>query len=127
MKEIIEKLSKIEKETSLEKGEYGLFALFLREDSNNKWDIVVAASWIDENKGEALKYLAHKIQQSLTQREILQISHISIIENNHHALISLQKAIHVEHGIFEIKDSIIFDVHIKHAFLITSKMVSQEV
>lgn len=33
MKEIINKLMAIEKETSEEKGEYNLFALFLREDS----------------------------------------------------------------------------------------------
>ena len=46
MKELVEKLNNIEKQTSLEKGEYDLFAFFLREDASNKWDILVSSNWI---------------------------------------------------------------------------------
>lgn len=65
MKELVEKLTTIEKETSAERGEYDLFALFLREDSSNKWDILVSASWISDNKEDALKYLAKKFKKHL--------------------------------------------------------------
>lgn len=120
MKEIINKLRVIEKETSVERGEYNLFALFLREDSSNKWDILVSASWIDNNKEEALKYLAQKVQKAFTKTELSQISRIVIIEENNPALPALQQVVSIEHGAAEIKDSNFFGLQIKHAFLITS-------
>lgn len=121
MKELINKLTAIEKETSAEKGEYDLFALFLREDSPNKWDILVSAIWIDNNKEDALKYLAQKIQNSFTQSELLLISRIVMIEETNPALPALQQAVNIEHGSAEIKDSIFFGLQIRHAFLITSR------
>ncbi len=121
MKEIVNKLMTIEKETSIERGKYDLFALFLREDSFNKWDILVAASWIDNNKEDALKYLAKKIQNSFNQSELLLISRIVLIENSNPSLPALQQAISIEHGSAEIKDSNFFGMPIKHAFLITSR------
>jgi len=121
MKKLLEKISAIEKETSLEKGDYNLFALFLREESFNKWDILVSANWIDKNKEEALKYLAQKIQKEFTGEELAQISRIVIIEKENSDLPALQQAINTEHGTAEIKDSNFFGLQIKHAFLITSK------
>jgi hypothetical protein len=121
MKELVEKLTAIEKETSADRGEYDLFALFLREDSSNKWDILVSASWVNDNKEDALKYLAQKIQNAFTPDELFQISRIVIIERNNPALPALQQAIRVEHGTAEIKDSNLFGLQIKHAFLITSR------
>lgn len=121
MKELVDKLSAIERETSLEKGDYNLFALFLREDSPNKWDILVSANWIDENKEKALKYLAQKIQTEFTSEELVQIARIVIIEGENPALPALQQSIDTEHGTAEIKDSNFFGLQIKHAFLITSK------
>lgn len=121
MKELVEKISAIERETSLEKGDYNLFALFLREESSNKWDILVSANWIDENKEKALKYLAQKIQTEFTSEELVQIARIVIIEGENPALPELQQTINTEHGTAEIKDSTLFGLQIKHAFLITSK------
>src|SRR2546423_7817056 len=119
MKEIVDKLTEIEKKTSTEKGEYNLFALFLREDSPNKWDILVSAKWIDKDKGEALKYLGSNIQNTLNKNELLLISKIAIIEETNPALPALQQAIDVQHGLAEIKESNFFGLQIKQAFLIT--------
>ena len=121
MKELLEKLKKIEKETSAEKGNYDLFALFLREESPGKWDILVAASWIKGNIEATLKYLAPKIQHSFTQNELLQISRMVIIEENNPELPGLQQDINIEHGSSEIKDATFFGLQIKHAIFITSR------
>ncbi len=121
MKEIVNKLITIEKETAAERGDYDLFALFLREDSSNKWDVLVAASWIDNNKEDALKYLAKKIQSLFTQSELLLISRIVLIEDSNPELPALQQTISIEHGSAEVKDSNFFGIQIKHAFLITSR------
>lgn len=121
MKELVEKLNRIEKETSFEKGEYELFALFLREDASSKWDILVSANWVSKNKEDALKYLANKIQNVFSSEELLHISRIVLIESNNPSLPALQQAFHIEHGVAEIKDSNFFGLEIKHAFLITSR------
>lgn len=123
MKELVEKLTTIEKQTSAERGEYDLFALFLREDSSNKWDILVSSHWISSNKEESLKYLAQKVQKELAPAELSLISRIVIIEKNDPALPTLQQAVSVQHGVAEIKDSSFFGLQIKHAFLITSRRV----
>jgi hypothetical protein len=121
MKELVEKLTIVEKETSAEKGKYDLFALFLREDSSNKWDILVSADWMDERKEEVLKYLSQKIQKAFTPDELFQISRIVIIEKDNPSLPGLQRAFNGEHGAIEIKDATFFGLQIKHAFLITSR------
>ncbi len=121
MKELVKKLMVIEKETSAKKGKYNLFALFLRENSSYKWDVLVSANWINDNKEKSLKYLAQKIQKSFTQNELSQISRIVIIDEDNPQLPALQQAINIEHGTTEIKDSIFFGMQIKHAFLITSR------
>ena len=121
MKEIVEKLKQQENNMAQEKGPFDLFALFLREDSPDKWDIVVAAQWIEKNKQDALKYITEALHKSLTQSEILKLSRIAIIDKSNPALEVFQRAIHVEHGMSEIKDSNFFGLQIKHVYLITSQ------
>ena len=121
MKEIVEKLKQQENNMAQEKGPFDLFALFLREDSPDKWDLVVAAQWIEKNKQDALKYITEALHKSLTQSEILKLSRIAIIDKSNPALEVFQRAIHVEHGMSEIKDSNFFGLQIKHVYLITSQ------
>ncbi len=121
MKEIAEKLKAKERSMAEEKGPFDLFALFLREDAPNKWDLVVAAEWINKNKESALKYIATNIQDTLSQNELLSLSRIAIIDESNPALEAFHRAMHVEHGIAEVQDSNLFGLQIKHAYLITSK------
>lgn len=121
MKEIAEKLKEQEKVMAAEKGPFDLFALFLREDAPGKWDLVVAAEWIEKNKQEALKYISEALKKTLSQSELVKLSRISIIDESNPALGALQSAMNVEHGMADIKDSNFFGLQIKHAYLITSK------
>lgn len=121
MKEIVEKLKAQEQIMAKEKGPFELFAFFLREDAPNKWDLVVAAEWINKNKESALKYIAKSIQKTLTQDELLSFSRIAIIDESNPALEAFNSAMHVEHGMAEIQDCNFSGLQIKHAYLITSK------
>jgi hypothetical protein len=104
-----------------EKSAFDLFALFLREDAPNKWDLLVAADWIEKNKASAIKYIAEKVQKSLSKDELLSLSKIVIIEENNPALAAFHSAFHVEHDAVEIKNGNFFGLQINHAYLITSK------
>ena len=59
-----------------------------------------------------------------SQKELLKLSRIAIIESHEPALAALQQAIQTEHGIAEIKDSNFFGLQIKHAYIITSRRES---
>ena len=120
MKEIVSKLVTKEEEMAQEKGQFHLFALFLREDSPDKWDVVVAAPWINKDKDAALKYMASKIQTSLNRDELMKLSRIVIIDDENPALDAVQRGVHIEHGSVEIQNSLFFGLNIKHAYLITS-------
>jgi len=121
MRELVEKFKQLEKIMAKEKGPFDLFALFLREDAPGKWDIVVAAKWIEKSKEAAYKYIADIVQKELSGEELLKLSRISIIDESNPALEVVQKAMQIEHGIAEIKDSNFFGLQIKHAYLITSQ------
>ena len=121
MKDLAKRFAELEREISREKGEFDLFALFLREDAPNRWDVVVAAPWIELDKGLALQYLGKKLQQELTTNELMQLSHIAIIDNNNPGLPAITQAVNVEHGLVEMRDQDFFGLPIKHAYIITSQ------
>jgi hypothetical protein len=121
MKEITEKLVRAEQEMAAEKGAFLLFAVFLREDAPDVWDLVVASSWIARDKSDSLRYISDKVRSVLDASELVKLSRIVLIEPDSPALAAFQQAIHVEHGIAEIKDSDFSGLRIKHAYLITSR------
>jgi hypothetical protein len=121
MKQLAEKLVFIEHEVSSEKGEFSLFGLFLREDIENKWDLVVSASWIEPDKEHALDYLAKRLRLHLQPQELLTISRIVFVDEDSPASEAVHRAIRVKGSTAEVQDSNFFGLQIKHAYIITSK------
>lgn len=121
MREIAEKLRTVEKALSDANGPFDLFALFLREDSADVWDLLVAAPWLNPDKLLALREIATRVQEELGPDELTKISRIVIIEENNPALAAVQRAIDVEHGLAELQSSMFFGLMIRHAFVITSR------
>ena len=121
MKEQIEKLQNIEKSLSKSKGKFELFALFLREDSPDKWDLLISADWARANKKNSIQDIIEEIRKELSEQEMLMLSRIIILDKNDAALKALHQAVRVEHGLAEISDSNFFGLKIKHAYLITSQ------
>ena len=115
MKDFVEQLRRIEKAVSAEKGDFTLFALFLREDAADKWDLVVASPWIARDKQAELKYLAGKVQSELKPDDRIRLSRIVIVGGPG----PLARAFNVQHGLFDTKDNVIFGLKIQHAFIIT--------
>src|SRR3989337_3385070 len=93
MKKFIEKIAALEQSISTEKGDFVLFALFLREDAQDKWDLVVSAPWIEVNKKEALSYLTNELRSHLRSQEMLTLSRIVLVDNDDPALEAIHKAI----------------------------------
>lgn len=82
MKNIVKKLVDIEKEIASEKGNFKLFAFVLPEDASDYWDLLVSATWADEDSNESLKYLISKLKEKLTESELIKISKVLFIDSN---------------------------------------------
>lgn len=118
MKAIVEKLRIVEQRLSEEKGEFLLFALFLREDSPEVWDLLVSAPWIESDKPEALRRIVQSVRREFTDQEMALLSRV-VIDNP--ALSAVQSAMHIVHGAAEVRDSHFFGLQIVHAYIITSQ------
>jgi hypothetical protein len=121
MNDLIKKLVSLEKEISEERGDFSLFALFLREDAPDRWDVVVSAPWFGDDKKGTLQYFARKLRSRLRPQELLRISRIAIVEPTDESLKEIHRAIEAEHARIEVKDSVFFGLRIKDGFIITSK------
>ena len=120
MRQTIEKLASLERDIASEKGEFSLFALFLREDADETWDLLASAPWLEADKRESLEYLVNEIRARLDTQELLSLSRIVLLEEDNPVLEAVHKAIQVRHGMAEVRDSTSFGVPIKHAYIITS-------
>src|SRR5256885_49548 len=65
-----------------ERGDLALFALFLREDAEDRWDLLVSAPWLERNEAAGLRYLSKKLMTRLSERELLEISRVVLIEQS---------------------------------------------
>jgi hypothetical protein len=77
---ILEKLSVLELSLSRDKGDFEFFGVILREDALEKWDLLVAAPWLDPNQRQSYKMLADLLQGTLSHNEYLEFSRIVILE-----------------------------------------------
>lgn len=121
MKELVNKFGELEMELSIKKGAFTFFALFLREEAGDKWDLVVAAPWIEANRKEALFYIANQIQAKFKPDELTSLSRVVLIYQNNPALDSINRAIRIEHGVTDVQNSDFFGLQIKHAYIVTSQ------
>lgn len=121
MKELVAKLRSLEKEIAEEKGDFTLFALFLREDAPDRWDLVVSAPWFGRNEKATLDYFASKVKSRLKVSELLMLSRIVLISPSDPSLGAVHTAVKVKGGEVEMSDRSFFGLPIKHAYIITSR------
>lgn len=121
MREQVEKLRAVEKDLSKEHGDFELFALFLRENAPNKWDLIVSSDWARADKKAAIHTIVGKLQSALNQRERIMLSRVIILNKDNEGLSELHNMLSVEHGLAEISDGNFFGLAIKHAYFITLK------
>ena len=122
MRDLAEKLRGLERTLSEEKGPFNLFALFLREDAPDVWDLVVAAKWIEEDRPVALADISRRVRDSLRADEITKISRVVLVERTDPAVKAIATAMSIEHGIAEAANSTFFGLAIRHAFVITAEL-----
>jgi hypothetical protein len=100
MKEILDKLKTVVQSLEKDCGSISLFALFLREDSLKKWDILVSASWLSSSEKKSYETIISKVQSVLTPVELVQFSRVVILDNTDPVVSFLQEACPLTNGGF---------------------------
>ena len=119
--EFTDKFAELESHIAEEKGDFALFALFMREDAPDRWDLIVAAPWAGADKQSAVNYLIGQIKSRLGEQGLPSLARIVVIDPEDAAVQALNRAIQIEHGRVEVRDSNFFGLPVKHAYIITSK------
>ncbi|KPA10912.1 hypothetical protein MHK_008891 [Candidatus Magnetomorum sp. HK-1] len=120
MNKQIKKFQNIEKYLSKAKGKFELFALFLRENAPNKWDLLISSDWARVDKKASIDLIAKEVQKELLEEELLMLSRIIILDKNDDTLSSIQGKKQIENGLSEISGIDFLGLAIKHGYLINS-------
>ncbi|MEK8020408.1 MAG: hypothetical protein VSS75_026365 [Candidatus Parabeggiatoa sp.] len=120
MNELIQKMLKIEKNLVRQKGYFQLFALFLREGSPGKWDVLVSAKWIDADKQQALKIITEQLTTKLNKDELISLSRVVVINKDNEEIPAINQLISETNQVTEIYEKHFFGLDIKQAILIPS-------
>lgn len=117
----IEKLRQVMDQVSAEKGDFTLFGLFLREESPDKWDLVVSAPWLEEGKLKALAEFVEKLSSIVGQEEVLSLSRIVTLNHDDPSLDAVLRVVKVEDRPMEFRNNNLFGLEIKHAYILRAK------
>lgn len=121
MKDYIIKIIDVEKRMSDELGKFNLFALFERDDVKDKWDVLISMSISVSKKNEVVKKIHAEFLKVLPNEVIFNISRFVFLEPSNPIVQNLNMMAHVQHGNFEVSNSMINNLKINHAFVITSQ------
>lgn len=117
---IAEKLCKVERELSDEKGDFSLFAIFDREDGIGRFDVVVAAPWIGDEEKAAIIAIADKITARLTKQEVVMLSRVVVLSPDDDFVRTINARFEAKHKMLRTFNINVNDVPIRDGFIITS-------
>lgn len=122
MSMIVDALEKVERTLSRERGEFTLFAPFERQDIPLRWDLVVAAPWIEQVNEQAMHILAAEMKKHLPGNQIEGISRIVPLDSNDAIVRALIAEHSVEHGRLEIEEGAHYGMPAGRGYLITCRV-----
>jgi hypothetical protein len=123
MNAFVEKLQRIERRLSAERGPFELFAAFGPDSTLRLWDLLVTAPWLDDWGLPEMQIIASQLNAEFALPEILKFSRVAIIEHDNPGLQAIHSAVEVEHGLREFRNVTFFDVEILHAYIVTSRYI----
>lgn len=127
MKEIIEKLIRLETAVADEKGPFDLFALFSTDEGvEDGWDLVVSATWIGQESLQALEYLATQLRSYLTPEEYSTIQKIAPLDVYDRRVKGIQNIVTTEHKLKELSDYRFNGFRVDKMYVITCKLQIDE-
>jgi hypothetical protein len=121
MSGIVETLEELELSLSREHGAFTLFAVFERQDIPSRWDLVVAAPWVEQDNERALRLLADELKRRLPAPELGRVSRIVFLDPRDASVRAITSKHPVEHGRVEINEASHYGLPAEHGYVITAR------
>ena len=121
MREQAKKLQPVAEKLAKAKGKIVLFALFLRENGIDKWDVLVSSDWARRDKRAALEVVIEEMKTVLDDKEWRMLAKVVILDKNDSMLDEVKSATRTVQGVEEFSNRHFFDLDIKQGYLIDSK------
>jgi hypothetical protein len=121
MSKIVDAVKEIEIELSREKGPFTLFAVFEHPAIPNRWDLVVAAPWVEQDNEKALRLLAAEIKKRLPTDELERVARIVLLDASDASVRAITSDHAVEHGRLEIDEGSQYGFPVERGYVITSR------
>ncbi|HTU21417.1 MAG TPA: hypothetical protein VMG10_25495 [Gemmataceae bacterium] len=114
------KLTGMAKKITAAKGRLELLGLFLREDSPDLWDLVIAAPWLKADERASFEYVASELREALANEELAGLSRIVILEHGGAALQSFLESFRSHAGLADVHFVTEGGAIIRKAYIITA-------
>ena len=120
MSDLFEKMRVIQAEVDRERGGILFFGLLKAADLPDQWDLVIVATWAQEDTLPDLRYLAEKIRAQLAPEEMLSLARIVLLGPDDAGLLAHAGAFSVRQGGVEAVHLPINELIVTHAYVIAS-------
>lgn len=114
-----EKFREAEEQVATERGGFYLFGLFERERTPGRWDLVASAPWLKTDRDGTLDIMI-SLRDKMKTDDWKMIGGVFPIEPSASYVEWITKNYHLQHQLEEIHRTDFGNVHIGHAYLITS-------
>lgn len=124
MSDMVAALEQVERELSRQQGSFTLFALFERQDIPSRWDLVIAAPWVDRDNEQAMRLLASEMKKRLPPSDVVRVSRIVLLDSDDSSVRAITSAHPVEHGRVEIDEASDYGLPADRGFVITARQAA---
>lgn len=116
--ELVKTLKRFELIMARNRGPFELFGIFVKDEDIGKWDLLVAADWIEADKKKSLRYIIEMLVKGLSKEELKRISRVVLVKEGDQVYEVLSRAIGRARNT-EIYNTVFYGWNIKYAYIIT--------
>lgn len=103
------------------KGDFTLFALFMRSDNPGKWDLVVSAPWLEKGQLKATSELVSLLSESVGEEALHEFSRIATVGKDHPTVKFILENMPVDDGELRVRSTDLFGFQLDEAIIFRAK------
>lgn len=120
---MVEKFKEILREIKKDKGHVTVFAIIKMDEITDKWSVILSAPWTEtQNTTENFNYLRGLLLKYLSSDDFSTIARLGIFTNDEHLIQLILKAIAVQDGEVNLKDTTLNGYKIHEAYIFESHL-----
>lgn len=118
-------LQQVEANLTEQNGPFTFFALLLRDESPDRWDLVVAAPWMGDRLMTTIRTVSQEVSAVFPLELAVRLSRIAPVDPNDPGLREFARSYPVEHGWREIRNETFLGQRIVEGYIVTAQPLPQ--